>query len=377
MSKPDPVLLSIARGESAGAVDIPRTEALFHSAVEHRMTGLLFSASIRGDVSLPPALTERLVEWDMSGWARHAMLVEGLRQAATRLDVAGVQWVVFKGPVSESLLFERQGERPYFDLDLAVAPGHVQHIDEIVALLEPRHRDLGRLGILCRSGHFQAVSLALDGDGAPIDLHCDPMSLGVPTPRIEWLWEEISRQDVGIGFEVPVLSPEGRLLHALVNITRDRFRHLLGHVEVFRHATRPGLDQRRVEELASQLHLEVIAGLAWSAVQQTLGQGTRLAFRDPGALDRLLWEWTWGERSRLGGVESKVRRVQRSRAILPLLAVGPTRTWWRWMVGRPFPPREVVQVLHGDGAYLPTLARGRLRYWNARWRSRRGRRELQ
>jgi hypothetical protein len=371
MASPHPILIDLARGFDLGGVVCTDADRLFESAVEHRMTGLLQTAVERGHLLVPPPMASRLSDLDLATWARHAQLIDGLTTVAQRLDDAGVRWVAFKGVAREKRLYARPGERPSWDLDIAIAPHHSRDVGDVALLLDPRYPHARAVSAMVSRGEIQAVALLLDGERAPVDLHVDPMSMGVPTPYLDTLWASPPEMiDLG-ACPIPCFPIEVEILHALVNLARDRFRHLLGHIDAARLAALPHLDRVRVAEIARETGLTPLAHLAWEAVSEVLECGSPPFTRRAGPVRSWLWERTWGPSVRLRGIESRHRRVQRSQAVLPLLVEGTGPAWLRWMAHRPFPSRDLVRLRHGDGPYLVALSRGRTRHYTDRWRARR------
>ena len=84
MAHPDPLLLALAAGHAVtGERD---SRGLVDSAVEHRMTGLLWSAVERGEVVLPPDERQRLSVVDMANRLREQQIERALVEAVRTLS---------------------------------------------------------------------------------------------------------------------------------------------------------------------------------------------------------------------------------------------------------------------------------------------------
>lgn len=162
--------------------------------------------------------------------AQHLRTMADLRVLQAAL--AGIDWLVFKGPVMSEVVYQRPGTRNYGDLDVLVRPGDVdavvRRLMEHGSVPAPVHTDWEAVR---RSGRGELVMLL--PSGAPLDLHWDVIN----DPEIRGCFtistEELLRasRDVSLGgVVVRTLSPVDTVLHTALHGCKsggDRLRWLL------------------------------------------------------------------------------------------------------------------------------------------------------
>ncbi len=361
MARPHPALITLARDGTLGPFQ--DEGELLASAIEHRMDGLLWSSlQDRGGIG-SRSWRMRVASNDLVNRRRNEANWEGLRQAADTATSIGIELATVKGVSAEARWYDRPGDRPSGDVDLIVGPADIARVAELVRLMQPDHPLLSELGPLVKSRLLQSVELR-DVNGIAIDLHFDLLKLGVPCREPEALWEHMAVYED----EPAVLVPSGELalLHLLLHLTKDRFRTLLGYVDVQRIIQRTTIDWTLLDELARTQGLETHVGLALGAVDEVLPiEPGPMAGAVSGA--RLAWRYLWRPEIRLRGNEG-VTRFRHRQELLPFLAHGRRREALRFWIRRTALPPHVLIRDATRGPYWWRVTGGRL---GAAWRRRR------
>lgn len=342
---PHPALIDLAAGRGLPPVTDPMP--LLRSAFAHGMAGLLLSEIERTD---PP-------------WRRIALAVLTARQASVRLwherlwaaltsisailEDAGVDVAIAKGIAAEARWYARMGERPSNDLDLLLSPAHLDRIDDVVAAIEPSHPLCGKVRRFAQAGNIQSIDL--EYQGVPIDLHWDILKLWIPSRNREAIWERTVPFTLPDGRSVRALDAECSFVHFLVHINKDRFRRLLGFVDVARIYQREDLDHAAMQRLIRADGIETSVSASWDVVVRTLGLDAPNEF-PAGAVRSLIWHIAWRPSVRLRATESTIRFRHRQWLIAVLgrgRAVEAVRCWVRMSL----PPADLLAYLHSGYAY--------------------------
>jgi hypothetical protein len=367
VGRPHPALLDVAAGRPLH--DLAEPEALITSAAEHRMLGLLHEAVAGAGTGFPQRLAAGLAQNRLAIRVSNQMLWRELARIASLAAGHGIDLAAFKGVTNEARWYPGQGLRPCADIDVFVAPHHLDRIGDLVKLLQPDHPVAGTIQAMIDGGAVQGVDLHLP-NGTAVDLHQEPIKLGIPVRQLDEMWATTSTIAAPDGTEIRVLSPEIALVQALLHLQKDRFSYLLGFVDVARMISGSAIDWDTVDRFVHgeglSLHtyesLRVVA--SWIDLDAPIPRSGRLAHR--------LWQVAWPPSSRLQGHVGMSRMV-RTRYWIPFTMTGRRweafRWWWRII----FPPRRMVAYLHPDtrGPYLWRLVSFRTRLaWERHGRNR-------
>jgi hypothetical protein len=341
---PHPALIDLAAGRGLPPVTDPMP--LLRSAFAHGMAGLLLSEVERTD---PP-------------WRRIALAVLTARQASVRLwherlwaalssvsailDDAGIEVAIAKGIAAEARWYGRVGERPSNDLDLLLSPAQLDRIDDVVAAIEPSHPLCGKVRRFAEAGNIQSIDL--EYQGVPIDLHWDVLKLWIPSRNRAAIWDRTVPFTLPDGRSLRALDAECSFVHFLVHINKDRFRRLLGFVDVARIHQREDLDHAAMQRLIRADGIETSVSASWDVVVRTLGLDAPNDF-PAGAVRSLVWHVAWRPSVRLRATESTIRFRHRQWLIAMLgrgRAVETARCWVRMT----FPPADLLAYLHSGYA---------------------------
>lgn len=364
MARPHPALVELAAGRPLPPV--PDTAALLASAREHRMVGLLRSQVMTGEL-MGMDLPEWVFSHDLVTRAHHRRLWATLDRLGQRLGDHGIEVAIMKGVAAEARWYDRQGERPCADLDLLIAPHHRHRVGRAVGLIQPDHPLRPCVQDLVERGLLQSVELETE-DGTWIDLHVDALKLGVPSQR-GLIWDRCLAVELpgdGRG-TVRALDAETSFVHFLLHLTKDRFRFLLGFVDIAHILERESLDFAFVEHFVRAEGLEVHYASALDVVTSTLGlePGTRAR---PTGVRAGLWRVVWHPSIRLQG-ELGVVRFRHRQVWIPLMARGRLRPALCFAARRLVPSPTLVEYRRpGAGRSWWRLNRERL---GDAWRRRR------
>lgn len=359
MTRPHPGLIRLARNGAIPPFAEQDEGPLLASAVEHRMTGLLWSsirddpergtAAWRTDIAVQDLANRKVGE---ANWA-------GLRWMAQQAEAMGVHVATVKGVTAEARWYDRPGERPSGDVDLILDPNDLGRAARVVALIQPDHPLLPHVQRLVDERILQSIELRTP-DGVAFDLHFDVFKLGVPARAPHRLWNHMEPFDIEGAAPVLVPDAELALLHLLLHLTKDRFRSLLAYVDVHRVVSREEIDWERFSALAESEGLLMHATLALQAVDDVLPLESRVDTRFGSRGTQLLWAYLWRPSVRLRGAEG-VRRFRRRQDWLPILMPGNRREAVRfWLRRRVFPPGELQayrNVSRGPRAWSVTGGR--------------------
>jgi len=371
VSRPHPALLDVAAGRPVSGVADPKT--LVASAAEHRMLGLLHDAVTTQGVAFPEALSAGLAQHRLAIRVSNQMLWRELIHIDEVAAQHGIDLAAFKGVTSETRWYGGEGLRPCADIDVFVAPSHLGRIGELVGLLQPDHPVAGTIQAMIDGGAVQGVDLHLP-TGVAIDVHQEPIKLGIPVRQLDLIWRTTSTVSTPNGVEIRVLGPEVALVQALLHLQKDRFSYLLGFVDVARIIGGSDIDWELVDRFVRG------EGLALHTYESLRVVASWLDLDVPippsGYLARRLWNAAWPASSRLQGHVGMSRMV-RTRYWIPFTMKGRRweafRWWWRLI----FPPMRLVAYLHPDtrGPYLWRLVSFRTRLaWERHRRNREQRR---
>jgi hypothetical protein len=367
MGRPHQALLDIAARRPPAEVADPA--ALVASAAEHRMLGLLHEEITSRHVAFPAELSMGLARHRLAIRVSNQMLWRELVRIESVAAGHGIDLVAFKGVTNEIRWYGGEGLRPCADIDVFVAPRHTHRIGELVSLLQPDHPVAATIQAMIDGGAVQGVDLHLP-TGVAIDLHQEPVKLGIPIRQLDLIWQTTTSVVAPGGSEIRVLGPEIALVQALLHLQKDRFSYLLGFVDVAAMIRGSALDWDLVDRF---VHGEGVALHAYESLR-VVASWLDLDVPVPtaGRLARGLWNVAWPESSRLQGHVGMSRMV-RTRYWIPFTMRGRRLEalgwWWRIV----FPPKRLVAYMHPDtrGPYLWRLVSFRTRLaWERHRRNR-------
>jgi hypothetical protein len=316
------------------------------------MTGLLWTATEKTPIADVDAMqqlkahVERAEHWNRRLW-------ETLAIAAGRVAELGIEVVAIKGVMAEARWYRRVGERPCRDIDLLLAPKDLGRADEVIRVLQPDHPLTSIAPTWVNAGALQAATLAIED--VTVDVHFDPLKLGIPCRQAELVWSRTQREDLPGGGTVRLLDPETALILFLLHLNKDRYRYLLGFVDVQRVLAQEAIDWDFVAGFLAAEGLSTPVALSLEVVRDTLGLAVPALPHGRGVRARV-WAVTWRPSIQLRGEEGR-RRFRKRQELIPLLATGRVREGLVNARRVLFPPRDLYEIANPgeQGGYLRRL----------------------
>lgn len=360
MVRPHPVLFDLAAARTPGAVDVREADGVVGSAVDHRMTGLLWSAIAARRIELPGDHEHRLAARDAAVELHQGRIWAAMRTIQERLEAVGIGVAYFKGMVVATRWYGRPAERPCRDIDLLLEPGARARIDDVLGALQPTHPYLRLVPDLVRTGILQSVDLMVDG--LAVDVHLDLLKFEVPTRQADRIWARVTRLPAPGGGTLPAIDPEVSLVHVLLHANKDRFARLIAYADVARAVRgEVGLDWAFIDDFVRAEGLRIPVHSSLSAVTSALSLPSIVT--PPIGVRARAWRVLWPPDSHLQGTLGLMTR-QHHQFLLPLLAEGRFLEGVRWLARRRLvPPGPALDMYYPDarGPYLARVTVGRLR----------------
>ena len=291
-----------------------------------------------GQVNLTTEAERLLTAADLSNVAHHGHLWSALVAARDALGAEGISIATLKGVASEARWYSRTGERPCADLDLWLAPDDVDRIERVLEVMAPEYPTPGLAATLVHARQLQHIHF--EWRGVTVDLHLDPLKLGVWTRQLDEVWRTTTHVGAPDGTSVRVLSPEVALIASLTHLNKDAFATLGAYVEVARIASTPDLDWDIVARFLRVEGLQICVGKSMQSVATVLDIAAPI--ESGFGLRSRLWDVAWRPDHRLGGAERD--RSSKRQALMPALMPGrlgdAAREWGRVLV----PSRALLDV---------------------------------
>lgn len=336
MTGPHPALLRLISGRDPGTI---ADEAAFLASVsEHRMVASVLSAHDAAVLELSPPAATALAIQNLAERQLHYRLWQALGEIQAVLGPLDVQVAVLKGIATEVRWYDEIGQRTCTDLDLLLAPGAVDEAAVVVAALDPGRGCSDAIDWLARRRLLQHVDLRVGP--VPVDLHFDPLKIGLPTIQLDAIWRSTQVLATPHG-AVRVLSPEAELVLLLLHLNKDGFALLGPFIDIRRLLERAPLDWDRLRRLVAAEGLDIPVWKSLAAVTDVLGIEVE-APRISGPRGRS-WDRLWGGRAMLRGATHD-RRLVPVQPFLALHATGRRRDNIRELRRRLVPHRQLLEV---------------------------------
>lgn len=335
MAHPHPALIEVAAGRPGGVVDDSRR--FVESALQHRMAGLAFEAARQGHIEIDSEARHQLAGVKLAGAAHNSNVERAAQGVVTELRSRGWDGAVFKGIATAKRWYPEPGTRPTADVDLLLSPSTRDDVDDLLAHFAPSHGLVGKAQRLFDAGHIQSVDFMWDGIW--IDVHSDPIKVGIELPGIDQLWQRMDTVELD-GAEVLVLDAEASLLQAAVHLQKDRFSRLHAFADIARIAA-AGVDWDWIQWFATDLGLRIHFNEALRVVAEALS----IDLPYDRSVRSRLWRAIWSERTQLRGDIGLTRKV-RTHYWIPMTMPGrrlDAVKWWSRVV---VPPADIVEYMH-------------------------------
>jgi hypothetical protein len=356
MSSPHPALLQLAiRGEAGPIAD---EDAFVASVSEHRMVSNVTAAIDSGAIQLSPEAGVTLGMRDLAEWHRHIGFWKTIRRTEAALEEFGVGAAVIKGVATEARWYDGIGDRVCTDVDLFLDPGALDNAADIVEQLDPKRGSKSAIEWLVIRRLLQHVDLRIGS--TQVDLHFDPLKLGVPTVQIDEVWKSTETIETDQG-SIRVLRAEIELVLLLLHLNKDRFAFLGSLLDIPRILQRAALDWDYLQEFVAGEGLDVPVWNSLASVAEVLSLTVDIP--RPKGFRSLMWQRLWARHRMLGGYEGRqaAPTVQR---MLPFHLKNRSSDVAREIRRQVMPPRQLVEVagqLEADGSYFRYLILDRFR----------------
>ena len=337
MAHPHPALIEIAAGRPGG--EVTDSAALVESALQHRMAGLTFQATADGSLGIDAAARRELAAIKLAGAAHNSRVERAAAAVVAEIRDRGWEGAVFKGIATAKRWYPEPGTRPTADVDLLLGPEGARNIDALLAHMAPGHGLIGKAQRLFDAGRIQSIDFQW-GD-IWIDVHTDPIKVGVALPAVSELWDRVATIELG-GVDALVLDAEASLLQSAVHLQKDRFSRLYGFADIARIAA-SGLDWDWIQCFAADNGLRVHVNEALRVVAEVLSIDLPYD-RD---VQSRVWRAIWPKRTWLRGEAGMTRKV-RTHYWIPMTMPGrrlEAIKWWSRIV---VPPADIVDYMHPD-----------------------------
>ena len=243
-------------------------DALPEAAYLHRVSGVV-ATSLQATTTLPDDVRDELeIEREDSG-LHHLMIVGTLKTIADAFNDRGLRWLVMKGPVLASRLYDQPGDRTYGDIDFLVHPEDYGPAIEILEGFGYRHtiRDW------VRAKSVMAGQINLAGALLEIDLHwhLHYSNLDRRPFRLDpiAILERSVEVDVG-GVTAPVLDPVDRILMLTFHAARSGGHRLVWLKDIERALTIERPDLAEVVARAEAMALAPLVGMILDRAKRVL-----------------------------------------------------------------------------------------------------------
>jgi len=354
VSPPHPALLRVAAGAEAGRI---ADEAAFvRSTHEHRMVARVLDSHELGEVVLSPDSITALAIQDLAERQFHLELWGALERIQAALQPMGAEVAVLKGIATETRWYDDIGQRACTDLDLLLAPRALGRAAEVVVTLDPTRGCSAAISDLVPRRLLQHVDLQY-GDVA-VDLHFDPLKIGLPTLQLEAVWESTELCDTPHG-TIRVLAAEIELVLLLLHMNKDGFALLGSFLDIQRLVQRAPLDWDRVRGFVTAEGLDIPVWKSLRLVDAQVGLGD-IEVPSTGGVRAWTWDRLWGRSILRGEGKDGALSVQ---PLLPLHVAGRSSDNRRELRRQLAPPRRLLEVagrLKPGESYLRWLGIGRV-----------------
>jgi len=322
------------------------------------MTAVALSAYQRGALPLSSSTGRTLGMWDLAQRHQHLQFWQTIREIQARLAPLGAEIAVIKGVATEARWYDELGERPCTDVDIFLAPDALADSARVVSALDPARGCDSTIDWLVRRRLLQHVDLRVGN--IAVDLHFDPLKIGLPTRQLDEVWSSTQMLPTPHG-TVRVLRPEVELVLLLLHLNRDRFALLGPFLDIRRIVDRADLDWAYLLGFVAEEGLQVPVWKSLAAVAEVLC----LAIDVPpvGRARGRTWDRLWGGHARLQGDDGR-QRARRLQMFINLHATGRARENLSELRRQLAPPRQLFEVagsLRPGQSYVQYFVFGRFR----------------
>ena len=317
------------------------------------MTAAVLAAHQQGTIRLSADAALVLGTWDLAERRDHLRFWQAAGEVQARLAAVDADVAVLKGIATEARWYDELGQRACTDLDLLLAPWALGDAFRVVEAIDPGRTYPAGLDRLVRRRLLQHIDLHVGT--VQVDLHFDPLKVGLPTRQLDEVWSSTQVLDTAHG-SVRVLRPEIELVLLLLHLNKDRFAFLGPFLDIRRILEGAPLDWDYLCGFVAAEALDVPVWKSFATVAVVLG----LEHEAPRVTGVRGWTWErlWGGNARLGGDEGRARAptVQRLLALHASGRVGDKAREVRRQLVPHRPLLELAGRLEPGQSYVGHLA---------------------
>lgn len=243
-SSPDQLLRSAASTEpdDAAREALERTcraqndwDATIREAELHGLAPYLYTRIKQSSIGIPVDAERKLKALALRHRDASRIRTSALLEILEHLAARNIQVLVLKGAALAHLIYDSPGLRPMSDIDLLVAPAHLEQASAVLADLG--YSGTGRDDLLPDHHHLPTVSRPLHGLCVSIEIHHNALT----------------RDNIG-SIRLDALSepPQQFMIDDARGCT-------LGHIDMLRHLCRHALEPRETTKIGSALDIMLYA----------------------------------------------------------------------------------------------------------------------
>ena len=206
-------------------------QAVAELAASHGVVGWVRQSVARDGVPIPPFVADGLRSAALAQVAHIARLDDALTKILAALRAADLPVILLKGPVLSRLVYPDPSLRPYSDIDLNVREPDEERVSELLlgtGLVEVPHGAEVERQLHAHHVHggaaYHRVFMA-PGGGVMVELHLDPLQMGLRPTREAARWERA--QPVTVWPGALMLSLEDQLIQLSVHVHKHGFSRLI------------------------------------------------------------------------------------------------------------------------------------------------------
>lgn len=324
------------------------------SAIEHGMAPLLDETVRNDDLDGDHDSLVQLAMHSLESAADTNAAMGALDSLLDVSDSLGIEIAVFKGLAIGARWYPRAELRPAGDVDIVVAPGQRDRVDDLVRVFD---HELGDT-IAEVVDESRVFDHAVVVDAVAVDVHTDPVKLTLVPRQQDLAWQHTEAIRLPNGRSVRAFDLELSIIHTLINLLRDNVADLLHVYDISLM-----MDQDPDWDFIA----DFIAAEGWTdLIRFSLGVACDVLHRpsplprDMSTANRSLTKVFWPRQILLKGSDSVVQSLRRQ-ALVSLLVSGRRRELSTPALQRLLPPRRLIDHQSGDsdGSYLSALYRWR------------------
>jgi hypothetical protein len=240
----------------AAATAVADWPSLIDAAAQHRVAAFVQQAVARVSLTLPPEAQHALRQSALDALARVMLLDNELRRVAGVLAARAIPVILLKGPVLARTIYPAAALRPYGDIDLTVRVA--DEAEAVAALLDCDFHEVPHGAEEARRAHAAHVHngagfhrlFVSAGGGALVELHLDPLQLGLQPACEAGRWDRALAVPGLDG--VLMLCAEDQLVQLAVHAHKHGFDRLiwLKDIDLLLRASHDGLDWDLIDSVA-------------------------------------------------------------------------------------------------------------------------------